>query len=172
MDHGLCLDPVSLDWGPGRSRRVSSKALARLSGILMPSTGESRKALTLLIRDMWERQNKIPPQQNSWKWGQDGTAAAAKSLQSFSTLCNPTDCSPPGFSVHGDYPGKNTEWVATSSSTMVLSSVQFSSVTQSYLTLCDPMNHSTPGLPVHHQLSELTTGKQRIIILLMALFLR
>ena len=24
------------------------------------------------------------------------------------TLCNPTDCSPPGSSVHGDSPGKNT----------------------------------------------------------------
>ena len=24
------------------------------------------------------------------------------------TLCNPADCSPPGSSVHGDSPGKNT----------------------------------------------------------------
>ena len=24
------------------------------------------------------------------------------------TLCNPMDCSPQGFSVHGDSPGKNT----------------------------------------------------------------
>ena len=24
------------------------------------------------------------------------------------TLCDPMDCSPPGSSVHGDYPGKNT----------------------------------------------------------------
>ena len=28
--------------------------------------------------------------------------------QSCPTLCNPMDCSPPGFSVHGDSPGKNT----------------------------------------------------------------
>ena len=28
--------------------------------------------------------------------------------QSCLTLCNPMDCSPPGFSVHGDSPGKNT----------------------------------------------------------------
>ena len=28
--------------------------------------------------------------------------------QSCLTLCNPLDCSPPGFSVHGDSPGKNT----------------------------------------------------------------
>ena len=42
---------------------------------------------------------------------------------------------------------------------MVLSvmvcSVQFSSVAQSCPTLCDPMNR-TPGLPVHHQLPEFT----------------
>ena len=30
------------------------------------------------------------------------------SLQSFRTLCNPMNCSPPGLSVHGDSPGKNT----------------------------------------------------------------
>ena len=35
-------------------------------------------------------------------------AAAAKSLQSCPTLCNPMDCSPPGSSVHGNSPGKNT----------------------------------------------------------------
>jgi len=28
--------------------------------------------------------------------------------QLFPTLCDPMDCSPPGFSVHGDSPGKNT----------------------------------------------------------------
>ena len=28
--------------------------------------------------------------------------------QSCPTLCNPMDCSPPGSSVHGDSPGKNT----------------------------------------------------------------
>ena len=32
----------------------------------------------------------------------------AKSLQSCPTLCMPMDCSPPGFSVDGDSPGKNT----------------------------------------------------------------
>ena len=32
----------------------------------------------------------------------------AKLLQSCLTLCNPVDCSPPGSSVCGDSPGKNT----------------------------------------------------------------
>ena len=31
----------------------------------------------------------------------------AKLLQSCPTLCYPMDCSPPGSSVHEDYPGKN-----------------------------------------------------------------
>ena len=30
------------------------------------------------------------------------------SLPSVVSLCDPTDCSPPGSSVHGDSPGKNT----------------------------------------------------------------
>ena len=32
----------------------------------------------------------------------------AKLLQSCLTHCDPVDCSPPGSSVHGDSPGKNT----------------------------------------------------------------
>ena len=28
--------------------------------------------------------------------------------QSYPTLCDPMDCSPPGSSVHGDSPGKNS----------------------------------------------------------------
>ena len=32
----------------------------------------------------------------------------AKLSHSCPTLCDPTDCSPPGSSVHGDFPGKNT----------------------------------------------------------------
>ena len=32
----------------------------------------------------------------------------AKLLQSCLILCEPMDCSPPGSSIHGDSPGKNT----------------------------------------------------------------
>ena len=35
-------------------------------------------------------------------------AAAAKSLQSCPTLCDPIDGSPPGSPIPGDSPGKNT----------------------------------------------------------------
>ena len=37
-------------------------------------------------------------------------AAAAKSLQSCLTLCDPMDCSPPGFSVHEIFQAGVLEW--------------------------------------------------------------
>ena len=39
-------------------------------------------------------------------------AAAAKSLQSCLTLCDPIDSSPPGSSVHGVFEAGTLEWVA------------------------------------------------------------
>ena len=39
---------------------------------------------------------------------------AAKSLQSCRTLCDPMDCSLPGFSVHGILQARTLEWVAIS----------------------------------------------------------
>ena len=42
--------------------------------------------------------------------------AAAKSLQSCPTLCDPIDCGPPGFSVLGIFQTRMLEWVTISSS--------------------------------------------------------
>ena len=42
------------------------------------------------------------------------SAAAAKSLQSFPTLCDPRDGSPPGSPVPGILQAKTLEWVAIS----------------------------------------------------------
>ena len=42
------------------------------------------------------------------------TAAAAKSLQSCPTLCDPTDGSPPGYPVRGILQARTLEWVAIS----------------------------------------------------------
>ena len=41
-------------------------------------------------------------------------AAAAKSLQSCPTLCDPTDSSPPGSPVPGILQARKLEWVAIS----------------------------------------------------------
>ena len=40
-------------------------------------------------------------------------AAAAKSLESCPTLCDPMDCSPPGSFVHGIFQARVLEWGAT-----------------------------------------------------------
>ena len=40
------------------------------------------------------------------------SAAAAKSLQSCPTLCDPRDDSPPGFPVSGILQARTLEWVA------------------------------------------------------------
>ena len=106
--------------------------------------------------------------------------------QSCPTLCNPTDYSLQGTSVHGILQARILKWVAipfsrgssqprdwtcvscmagrfftiwaTREANKTINSPisQFSSVVQSCPTLCDPMNRSTPGLPVHHQLPEFT----------------
>ena len=46
------------------------------------------------------------------------TAAAAKSLQSCPTLCDPIDGSPPGFPVPGILRARTLEWVAISFSNL------------------------------------------------------
>ena len=45
---------------------------------------------------------------------EDNAAAAAKSLQSCLTLCDPIDGSPPGFPVPGILQARTLEWVAIS----------------------------------------------------------
>ena len=95
-------------------------------------------------------------------------SAAAKSLQSCPTLCDPRDGSPPaplslGFSRQEHWSGlpfpssmhESEKWKWSRDAPNQLS-VQFFSVAESCLTLCNPMNRSTPGLPVHHQLPEFT----------------
>ena len=47
-------------------------------------------------------------------WCSELAAAAAKSLQSCSTLCDPIDGSPPGFPVPGILQARILEWVAIS----------------------------------------------------------
>ena len=47
-------------------------------------------------------------------WKQPAAAAAAKSLQSCPTLCNPIDGSPPGSPIPGILQARTLEWVAIS----------------------------------------------------------
>ena len=72
-------------------------------------------------------------------------AAAAKSLQSCLTLCDPIDSSPPGSSVPGILRARTLEWVAISFSNacMHVKSLQLCP------TLCDLMDSSPLGSSVH-----------------------
>ena len=73
------------------------------------------------------------------------TAAAAKSLQSCPTLCNPIDGSPPDSSVPGILQARILEWFAISFSNACMHGKSL----QSCLTLCDPIDGSPPGSSVH-----------------------
>ena len=72
-------------------------------------------------------------------------AAAAKSLQSCPTLCDPIVSSPPGSSVPEILQARILEWVAISFSNACMHAKSL----QSCLTLCDPMDSSPPGSSVH-----------------------
>ena len=67
-------------------------------------------------------------------------AAAAKSLQSCPTLCDPIDGSPSGSPVPGILQARTLQWVNLH---------VVSEVAQSCLTLCDSMDCSPPGSLVH-----------------------
>ena len=72
-------------------------------------------------------------------------AAAAKTLRSCLTLCDPTDSSPPGSSVPGTLQARELEWVAISFS----NACKHAKSIQSCPTLCGPMDSSPPGSSVH-----------------------
>ena len=70
--------------------------------------------------------------------------AAAKSLQSCPTLCDPIDGSPPGSSIPGILQARILVWVAISFSKACMHAKSF----QSCPTLCDHIDSSPPGSPV------------------------
>ena len=74
-------------------------------------------------------------------------AAAAKSLQSCPTLCNPTDGCPPGSPVPGILQARRRVGCHFLLQCMKVKSE--SEVAQTCPTLCDPMDCSPPGSSVH-----------------------
>ena len=74
--------------------------------------------------------------------------AAAKSLQSCPTLCNPIDGSPPGSPVPGILQARTLEWVATSL-LQCMKVKSESEVAQSCPTPSDPMDCSLSGSSIH-----------------------
>ena len=85
----------------------------------------------------------------------EGVSGCVQSCFSCLTLFDLINCSPPGSSVHGASPGKNTGVGGHASSicqhllfSYVLFFVFFFSV------MSNPMDYSTPGFPVLHHLLE------------------
>ena len=88
-----------------------------------------------------------------WKESYDqlAAAAAAKSLQSCLTLCDPRDGSPPGSPIPGILQARTLEWVAISLSNAWKWKVKGKSLSR--VRLSDPMDCSTP-VPVLHYLPD------------------
>ena len=72
--------------------------------------------------------------------------AAAKSLQSCPTLCDPMDCSLSGFSVHGILEARTLEWVAISFSNAWKWKVKVKSLSHVWL-LVTPWTAAHQALP-------------------------
>ena len=70
---------------------------------------EATRELLVLITLLWKRGFLF-------KLSRSGVRAAAKSLQSCPTLCDPTDGSPSGSPIPGILQARTLEWVAISSS--------------------------------------------------------
>ena len=76
------------------------------------------------------------------------SAAAAKSLQSYPTLCDPKHSSSPGFPVPGILQARTLEWVAISFSNVWKWKVKVQSLSRVRL-IATPMGCSLPGSSVH-----------------------
>ena len=75
------------------------------------------------------------------------TSAAAKSLQSCLSLCDPIDSSSPGSAVHGILQARTLEWVAISFSNAWKWKVKVKSLSPVWLS--DPMDCRLPCSSVH-----------------------
>ena len=91
----------------------------------------------------------MSPSVRNWGWvGMIGAAAAAKSLQSCLTLCDPMDSSPPSSPVPGILQAKNTG-VGCHFLLQCMKVKTESEVAQSCPTSSDPMDCSLPGSSIH-----------------------
>ena len=90
-------------------------------------------------------------------WTLTAAAAAAKSLQSCLTLCDPIDWQPARLPCPWDSPGKNTG-VGCHFLLQCVKVKRESEVAQSCLTLSEPMDCSPPGFSIHGIFQEYWSG--------------
>ena len=82
-------------------------------------------------------------------WINFPTTAAAKSLQSCLTLCNPMDGSPPGSTIPGILQARTLTGVGCHFLLQCMKVKSESEVSQLFLTLSNPMECSLPGSSFH-----------------------
>ena len=82
----------------------------------MPLLRENASSRCPLVDSLWNRQagSKLVTRDQGTPGFFSTAAAAAKSLQSCPTLCDPTDGSPPGSPVPGILQARTLEWGAVS----------------------------------------------------------
>ena len=120
------------------------------------------------IRREGEKRRK----RHSWRFW-SAAAAAAKSLQSCPTLCDPIDGSPPGSPVPGILQARTLEWVAISFSSAWKWKVKVKSLSRVWLLVTPwtaayqappsmgfPRQECWSGVPLPSPISGLVTGKR------------
>ena len=96
--------------------------------------------------------NRLRPYRRAGKWESQAKSlhpAAAKSLQSCPTLCDPTDVSPPGSPVPGILQAVQNTGVGCHFLLQCMKVKSKSEAAQSCPTLSDPMDCSLPGSSIH-----------------------
>ena len=76
---------------------------------------KNRQPKKNMVTGLWELKKTINSK-HSWKSSQLRGENESEVAQSYPTLCDPVDCSPPGSSVHGILQARLLEWFAISSS--------------------------------------------------------
>ena len=116
----------------------------------IPSSSQTSEGSPISLPFSYEKPDtqRGPPTATQLRRSAQHAAAAAKSLQSCPTLCNPIDGSPPGSPHPWDSPGKTLEWVAISFSNAWKWKVKGKSLSGVRL-FADPKDCSPPGSSVH-----------------------
>ena len=141
-----CVLPF-IPWEQNHCHVNKQKLVCRVMRDKLPGSPHYLADCSLINRPLSEAilDQSIPSWPVTEFWNMTAAVAAAKSLQSCPTLCDPIDDSPPGSSVPGILQARTLEWVAISFSNAWMHAKSL----QSCPTLWDPVDNSPPGSSVH-----------------------